>query len=71
MKTDTQKVKELAEKLGHKAVYESRAVPDAERTGSGNATRKQRGWWMGQTFLGQSAEEALFRLDPIKLGENY
>ena len=67
MKTDSRKVKDLAKKLGHTAVYESRDVQDE----SGYWTRKRRGWWMGQQFLGENAEEALFRLDPVKLGENY
>lgn len=68
---DTRKLKELAAKLGHTAVYESRTVSDADGTGSGSSIRNQRGWWMGQQYIGRNAEESVMNLDPINLGENF
>lgn len=60
MKTDAQKIREIAETRGHKAEYESRDVQDE----SGYWTKKRRGWWMGTKFLGENAGDALITLDP-------
>lgn len=58
---DIKRLKAAVEKYGHKVTFESRDIQDE----SGYWTKKKRGWWMGNKFIGSNASDAL-----IYIGED-
>ena len=53
--SDSQKLKAAVSKRGHSVLFETRDIQDE----SGYWTKKKRGWWIGNKFIGHNAADAL------------